>query len=620
MAYSQVAYTADGVNPVFAVPFPYLDQSHVSATVNGVSATFAWLTDSTIQMDAIPTAGQTVFISRSSNRQARLVHFQDSTVLTETAIEEDANQLFYIAQEAFDAVAAGNGIGDMLRANNLSDVLSISAARANLGAAALAGATFTGAVSVPTPTIAAHAATKGYVDSAVAGSVTGVSSFNGRTGAVSPLSADVTGALGFTPANKAGDTFTGPVFVPAPTALLHAATKQYVDTLFASATGEVNTASNLGAGNGVYSTKVGADLRFKSLIAGAGVTLTPTGTDITIAATAVGGGEVNDGLNIGVTGLGPYASKSGVHLQFKGIAAGNGLLQLLGGTDNTYSVNQAYPFVWAAQHKFNATTGEVTPPAIMNMPGLTKYAAKFSRNAADVGTTNDINAALMCHTKVAVGHLPTEWNAIFTIEDHTAGTVGNVGQYTKASKYSSGAIWGGVFESQDYSGDMTSSVFGLEIDLCVTGVDNSGFKRGISIFYGDCAPNTFNTSGAATKAGVGMEIAPFVARNALKYGYTVNGTVDYGFLSATNMGTGGISAFAATGTYSSSVWEASGAIAPYSLAMAGGSALHFASGTAGNPTGAPTWYPGNFTPTWFGAVRIVVDGTTLYIPVCSNHP
>jgi hypothetical protein len=49
--------------------------------------------------------------------------------------------------------------------------------------------------------------------------------------------------------------------------------------------GEVNTASNLGAGNGVYATKVGADLRFKSLVAGSNVTITPDANTLTIAAT-----------------------------------------------------------------------------------------------------------------------------------------------------------------------------------------------------------------------------------------------------------------------------------------------------------------------------------------------
>lgn len=50
------------------------------------------------------------------------------------------------------------------------------------------------------------------------------------------------------------------------------------------APGESNTASNLGAGEGVFATKVGVDLQFKSLVAGTNITLTPSGTEILIDA------------------------------------------------------------------------------------------------------------------------------------------------------------------------------------------------------------------------------------------------------------------------------------------------------------------------------------------------
>lgn len=63
--------------------------------------------------------------------------------------------------------------------------------------------------------------------------------------------------------------------------------------------GEVNTASNLGSGAGVFASKVGADLQFKSIVAGSGVSLTPTATSITI--TAAGGGGAVDSVN-GQTG------------------------------------------------------------------------------------------------------------------------------------------------------------------------------------------------------------------------------------------------------------------------------------------------------------------------------
>jgi hypothetical protein len=48
--------------------------------------------------------------------------------------------------------------------------------------------------------------------------------------------------------------------------------------------GEVNTASNLGAGEGVFASKVDLDLQFKSLVAGAGIELSSSATEITLNA------------------------------------------------------------------------------------------------------------------------------------------------------------------------------------------------------------------------------------------------------------------------------------------------------------------------------------------------
>lgn len=43
-----------------------------------------------------------------------------------------------------------------------------------------------------------------------------------------------------------------------------------------------DTASNLGAGNGVFASKVGNDFQFKSIVGGSNVTITPSGTTLTI--------------------------------------------------------------------------------------------------------------------------------------------------------------------------------------------------------------------------------------------------------------------------------------------------------------------------------------------------
>jgi len=68
-----------------------------------------------------------------------------------------------------------------------------------------------------------------------------------------------------------------------------------------SGVGEANTASNLGAGEGLATAKNLVDLPFKSLTAGSNVTLTASGTEIEISATGGGGGAV-DSVN-GETGV-----------------------------------------------------------------------------------------------------------------------------------------------------------------------------------------------------------------------------------------------------------------------------------------------------------------------------
>jgi len=90
----------------------------------------------------------------------------------------------------------------------------------------------------------------------------------------------------------------------------------------ASGAGEVNTASNLGAGDGqVFAAKSGSDLQFRSLVAGTNVTLTQNGTEITIDAPDTG--EVNSASNLGVSGVGVFDAKVGADLQFKRLVAGS---------------------------------------------------------------------------------------------------------------------------------------------------------------------------------------------------------------------------------------------------------------------------------------------------------
>lgn len=98
-------------------------------------------------------------------------------------------------------------------------------------------------------------------------------------------------------------------------------------------TAEANTAANVGSGVGVYKEKAGVELRLKSLVAGAGIEITGNTNDITIVATGSGGGdgEANTASNAGA-GAGVYKTKSGVDLVFKSLVAGVGM-SITEGTD-----------------------------------------------------------------------------------------------------------------------------------------------------------------------------------------------------------------------------------------------------------------------------------------------
>lgn len=81
----------------------------------------------------------------------------------------------------------------------------------------------------------------------------------------------------------------------------------------APSTGEANTASNLGAGVGLFSTKTGSDLRFKSISGGNGVLITDTGSGlVTITADSLQTYESRVGINTSVYNLGTTDSYIGV--------------------------------------------------------------------------------------------------------------------------------------------------------------------------------------------------------------------------------------------------------------------------------------------------------------------
>lgn len=99
MANSYVEYTGDGVNGIFSVTFPYLERTHVHATVDGVDATYFWETSGSVKVLPKPAIGTSVVIERRTPNDVPMVDYHDGTVLTETDLNTAFKQTFYVTQE-----------------------------------------------------------------------------------------------------------------------------------------------------------------------------------------------------------------------------------------------------------------------------------------------------------------------------------------------------------------------------------------------------------------------------------------------------------------------------------------------------------------------------------------
>jgi hypothetical protein len=188
--YSFVSYTGNGVQTDYAVPFPYILQSHVVVLVDSVAGVYTWLNASTIRFTVAPANGAVIDLQRNSNRIARIVDFADSSTLTEDNLDLDSTQLMYVAQEALDQSTAGVAFSTDAQGSRV--------------------------VNVADPIADSDAATKGWVGAYVSSiTTTGLD--------LLPLSNDWTGTLNQFQHNLSiGPLGSGCVFDPTDLATTHA--------------------------------------------------------------------------------------------------------------------------------------------------------------------------------------------------------------------------------------------------------------------------------------------------------------------------------------------------------------------------------------------------------------
>ena len=79
---SIVNYTGDGTTDTYNITFDYIDANNVAVLVNDVSASFTFLTDTSIQLSSVPASGDSIVIKRTTPVSA-LVDFADGSTLFE---------------------------------------------------------------------------------------------------------------------------------------------------------------------------------------------------------------------------------------------------------------------------------------------------------------------------------------------------------------------------------------------------------------------------------------------------------------------------------------------------------------------------------------------------------
>jgi Phage T7 tail fibre protein./Domain of unknown function (DUF1983). len=103
-----IQYPGDGSTRDFAIPFSYLNPTHVQVKINDIvqvnGADYDFTGISTIQFRQyhVPVGGTVVEIRRVTPVDSLLVMFQNSAVLTADDLNTATQQLFYLAQEIRD--------------------------------------------------------------------------------------------------------------------------------------------------------------------------------------------------------------------------------------------------------------------------------------------------------------------------------------------------------------------------------------------------------------------------------------------------------------------------------------------------------------------------------------
>jgi hypothetical protein len=145
MAITQNQYTGDGTTVLFTISFPYLEQDHVKASLNGTPTTaFSFANSNTIQFNVAPANGVTILLFRETESGALQNQFFPNSSIPSDSLNNNFTQGLYVAQEtdntsqaALSASQTAVSTANAADANASAAVITANAADANASAAVI---------------------------------------------------------------------------------------------------------------------------------------------------------------------------------------------------------------------------------------------------------------------------------------------------------------------------------------------------------------------------------------------------------------------------------------------------------------------------------------------------
>lgn len=162
MAVTENTYTGNGSTVLYSFTFPYLAATDIKVSINGVLTTAYTLANATtIQFNTAPSNGAAIRIYRSTSDAAKRATFFPGSSIRAADLNEDFDQVLYIAQETANFAASTDASAIQATANTAlatSNTALTTANAASVTANAIAGTANTALSNSTTAVSTANAA------------------------------------------------------------------------------------------------------------------------------------------------------------------------------------------------------------------------------------------------------------------------------------------------------------------------------------------------------------------------------------------------------------------------------------------------------------------------------